>query len=63
MLRKEDFCAPYQDDIQMKSDPMSASEAKCAPGAVAQPVAAPLTPAAIFLVATLHPGFDNRETA
>ena len=29
---------------------------------IAQPVAAPLTRAAIFLVATLNPGFDNRAT-
>ena len=28
--------------------------------AIAQPVAAPLTRAAIFVVATLNPGFDNR---
>src|SRR5579862_3341055 len=39
-----------------------------APGAVsgvrpdAQPVAAPLTRAAIFLVVTINPGFDNRAT-
>jgi porphyrinogen peroxidase len=30
--------------------------------ALAQPVAAPLSRAAIFLVATLNPGFDNRAT-
>ena len=30
--------------------------------ALAQPVAAPLSRAAIFLVATLKPGFDNRAT-
>ena len=30
--------------------------------AQAQPVAGPLTRAAIFLVATLNPGFDNRAT-
>jgi putative iron-dependent peroxidase len=38
----------------MKPDPMSAPEA--------QPVAAPLTRAAIFLVATLNPGTNNRAT-
>ena len=46
----------------MKPDPMSAPEAGCGPQAVPQPVAAPLTRAAIFLVATLNPGLDNRAT-
>jgi len=32
------------------------------PRTVAQPVAAPLTRAAIFLVATINPGLDNRAT-
>ena len=32
------------------------------PGAVPQPVSAPLTRAAIFLVATMKPGADNRAT-
>src|SRR5580693_3708344 len=49
-----------QDDIQMKGDPMTAPEAGRGLRALAQPVAAPLTRAAIFLVATLNPGFDNR---
>jgi putative iron-dependent peroxidase len=62
VLQKEDFCAPCQDDIQMKPDPMSAPEAGLSPRSVAQPVAAPLTRAAIFLVATLNPGLDNRAT-
>ena len=53
---------PCQDGIQMKSDPMSASENARGPRAVAQPVAAPLTRAAIFLVATVAPGFDSRAT-
>jgi putative iron-dependent peroxidase len=44
----------------MKPDPMSAPEAVRGPRAVAQPVAAPLTRAAIFLVATVNPGFGNR---
>src|SRR5580698_9187982 len=39
---------------------MSAPEPARGPRAVAQPVAAPLTRAAIFLVATVNPGFDNR---
>src|SRR6202050_4717366 len=51
-----------QDDIQMKGDPMSAPEVGRGWRAIAQPVAAPLTRAAIFLVATLNPGFDNRAT-
>ena len=42
----------------MKPDPMSAPEGST--GAVAQPVTAPLTRAAMFLVVTLNPGFDNR---
>ena len=46
----------------MKSEPISASEAAVSLRAVAQPVAAPLTRAAIFLVATLNPGPDNRAT-
>jgi porphyrinogen peroxidase len=39
------------DEIQMKPNPMNA-----------QPVAAPLTRAAIFLVVTVNPGFDNRAS-
>jgi putative iron-dependent peroxidase len=46
----------------MKPDPISAPEAPVSVPAVAQPVAAPLTRAAIFLVATLNPGPDNRAT-
>jgi putative iron-dependent peroxidase len=46
----------------MKSDPTSAPEAAGNVRAVAQPVAAPLTRAAIFLVVTLNPGLDNRAT-
>jgi len=41
---------------------MTASEARRDLGALAQPVAAPLTRAAIFLVATVKPGFGNRAT-
>jgi putative iron-dependent peroxidase len=41
---------------------MSAPEAVRGPRAVAQPVAAQLSRAAIFLVATVNPGFDNRAT-
>ncbi|HML15342.1 MAG TPA: Dyp-type peroxidase [Xanthobacteraceae bacterium] len=39
---------------------MTAPEAALEPGAVPQPVSAPLTRAAIFLVATINPGPDNR---
>src|SRR5271165_360937 len=39
---------------------MSAPETVSGPRAVAQPVAAPLTRAAIFLVATVNPDFGNR---
>jgi putative iron-dependent peroxidase len=44
----------------MESDPMSAPRAASRLRVVAQPVAAPLTRAAIFLVATLNPGLENR---
>jgi putative iron-dependent peroxidase len=43
----------------MQSDPIDASKAAAGLPALAQPVAAPLTRAAIFLVATLNPGSDN----
>ena len=46
----------------MKPDRMSVSEAGRGARPVAQPVAAPLTRAAIFLVAALNPGSDNRAT-
>src|ERR1700678_2721934 len=43
-------------------DPMNAPEASGGLPAIAQAVDAPLTRAAIFLVATLKPGTDNRAT-
>ncbi len=43
-------------------DPMTAPESGRGSRPVAQPVAAPLTRAAIFLVVTLKPGLDNRAT-
>ena len=46
----------------MKPDPTTVPEAADGLPALAQPVAAPLTRAAIFLVATLNPGSDNRAT-
>jgi len=46
----------------MEPDPMSAPETTGGLPAIAQAVAAPLTRAAIFLVATINPGFDNRAT-
>jgi putative iron-dependent peroxidase len=49
-------------DIQMKPESMRGPEAGRNPRTVAQPVAAPLTRAAIFLVATVNPGLDNRAT-
>ena len=45
----------------MNPDPNSASESATTLPAVAQPVSAPLTRAAIFLVATLNPGSEHRE--
>ncbi len=48
----------------MKADPMSTPVAAGGVRALAQPqsVAGPLTRAAIFLVVTIHPGPENRET-
>src|SRR3984957_19197597 len=46
-------------EIQMKPDAMSAPKTGRGSPAVAQPVAAPLTRAAIFLVMTINPGVDN----
>src|SRR5579859_7591418 len=46
----------------MKPESMRGPEAGRNPRTVAQPVAAPLTRAAIFLVATVNPGLDNRAT-
>jgi porphyrinogen peroxidase len=46
----------------MKADPTSAHEAIAGRRDVAQAVAAPLTRAAIFLVATIKPGTENRTT-
>jgi len=46
----------------MKPDPISAFAAAGGMLSIAQPITAPLTRAAIFLVATLNPGPDNRTT-
>jgi putative iron-dependent peroxidase len=46
----------------MPSDPISALQGAGATPAAPQPVAAPLTRAAIFLVATLNPGTESRAT-
>jgi porphyrinogen peroxidase len=46
----------------MESDPMTAPEASGDSRAVSQPVAAPLTRAAIFLIVTVNPGSDNCAT-
>jgi putative iron-dependent peroxidase len=48
--------------IEPMSDPMSASEATDKSPVLAQPVDAPLSRAAIFLVATLNPGAENCAT-
>ena len=42
-------------------DPMTVPAAKGRPAAVAQAVSAPLSRAAIFMVATINPGADNRD--
>jgi putative iron-dependent peroxidase len=44
----------------METDPISATQVADRLPVLAQPVAAPLTRAAIFLVATLNPGSENR---
>jgi len=44
----------------VEPDPMSRPQAAGGLPALAQPVAAPLTRAAIFLVATVNPGLENR---
>src|SRR5580693_5385883 len=44
----------------MEHDPISTPEAPARSPALAQAVAAPLTRAAIFLVAKLNPGSENR---
>src|SRR6266478_1829366 len=46
----------------MEFDPISAPRAARGMLGIAQPVAAPLTRAAIFLVATLNAGLENRMT-
>ncbi|MGA8223185.1 MAG: Dyp-type peroxidase [Candidatus Acidiferrales bacterium] len=46
----------------MQPDPISAPNSGGGPPAEPQPVAAPLTRAAIFLVVTLKPGADSRAT-
>jgi porphyrinogen peroxidase len=46
----------------MASDPINAPVAAGAKRGIAQPVVAPLTRAAIFLVVALNPGPDNRTT-
>jgi porphyrinogen peroxidase len=44
----------------MESDPMTVPQASGGSRAVSQPVVAPLTRAAIFLIVTVNPGSDNR---
>ncbi|MGA8443227.1 MAG: Dyp-type peroxidase [Candidatus Sulfotelmatobacter sp.] len=46
----------------MEPDPINAPEASGRLPATAQSVSAPLSRAAIFLVATIHPGSENRAT-
>jgi len=46
--------------LSMESDPMTAPKVARGSRAVSQPVAAPLTRAAIFLIVTVNPGSDNR---
>ena len=53
---------PTQIRLPMKPDPTKPPEVAGRSPALAQAVAAPLTGAAIFLVATLNPGSENRAT-
>ena len=46
--------------MPLRGDSMTAPKATVAAGAVPQPVSAPLTRAAVFLVVTINPGPDNR---
>src|ERR1700716_1798818 len=46
----------------MESDAMTAPEAAGDVRAIAQPVSAPLTRAAIFMIVTVKPGLDHRAT-
>ena len=46
----------------MGSDPITSAEIAIRAGNVAQPIAAPLTRAAIFIVVTLNPGPEHRRT-
>jgi len=49
-------------EADLHPDPMNAPETKSRLPALAQPVDAPLTRAAIFLSATINPGSENRDT-
>jgi len=60
-VRESSYICVLRDERPMEPDPISTPEAAGNP-AVAQPVSAPLTRAAIFLVATLNRGSDHRET-
>jgi porphyrinogen peroxidase len=60
-MRARDFeKRSYKTRHSMKSDPISAPDTTGKSPALAQAVAAPLTRAAIFLVATVNPGSENR---
>ena len=61
-FKERNSACPAKDDTQMKPEPMSVPEVGRGPRAVSQSVDAPLTRAAIFLVATVNPGFDHRAT-
>ncbi len=59
-MAKDERGSVLQNCNPMKPDPMSASAVANGARAVTQPVAAPLTRAAIFLVVTVNAGSDNR---
>jgi putative iron-dependent peroxidase len=62
VLQTANFREPCQDETNMKPNLMGAPEPVPTLRADAQPIAAPLTRAAIFLVVTVNPGLDNRAT-
>jgi putative iron-dependent peroxidase len=61
VVQKAKFRAAEDDTDEVRSDEHARS-GRLVLRPIAQPVAAPLTRAAIFLIATLNPGFDNRAT-
>src|SRR5580704_13349628 len=62
VFRSAKTAVPVEDENRMESDPISALQPAGGTRGIAQLVAAPLTRAAIFLVATINPGLNNCTT-